>query len=199
MEEEIWKDIPNYEGYYQASNLGRIKSVRRLVLDNVGRRIFKGKIIKLSLDRDGYYKLSLHKENKIKNFAGHRLVAIAFIPNPENKPQVNHKNGIRTDNRVENLEWCTNSENVKHAFKILNRKTNKGKRWKNKVIVKNLHARKPIIQRNSDGFIVRKFDSIFKAVEELGISSISVWRCCSGRQKSHKGFILEYDTTNKII
>lgn len=105
-EEETWKDIPGYEGVYMASNLGRI---RRMY--DVG-----FKILKISFNRKGYCRVSLTKDGKSKGYFSHRLVAYAFIPNPENKPQVNHINGIKDDNRVENLEWNTNIENLRHAL-----------------------------------------------------------------------------------
>lgn len=116
---EIWKDVIGFEGKYQISNFGRIKSLNY-------NNTHKEKIMKLSLDKYGYTKLSIAKNNKDYSKTIHRLVAQAFIPNPENKSQINHKNGVKTDNRVENLEWCTVSENHKHAFKNKLRENRKG-------------------------------------------------------------------------
>jgi len=113
--EEIWKDIPNYEGLYQVSNLGRIKSLKRKVRSKGGSfKIVKERFLRSWMNR-GYSQVDLSKNNKTKAFSVHRIVMIAFIG--ESELDVNHKNGIKTDNRLENLEYCTKSENMLHAYK----------------------------------------------------------------------------------
>jgi len=112
MENEIWKDIKGYEGIYQISNLGRVKSFHK--------RMRKKLFLNNHLTLAGYYQIELNKDGKQNRTTTHlhQLIAIYFIPNPENKPCVNHINGIKTDNRIENLEWVTHSENTKHAYAI---------------------------------------------------------------------------------
>lgn len=123
MEAEIWKDIVGFEGYYQISNLGIVKSIIREIplttkCGNNTTRTSKEKFIKQKLNiSGGYLKVDISKNAKQKQLLIHRLIAEYFIPNPYNKPMVNHINGIKTDNRIVNLEWCTQKENMKHAFK----------------------------------------------------------------------------------
>ena len=116
---EIWKAIKGFEEQYEVSNIGNIRSIDRIVkhyIEGVTRK-YKGASKNIRLNDKGYFRCNLKKDGKRFDFTTHRLVAEAFIPNEESKPVVNHKNGIKTDNRVENLEWCTISENVIHATK----------------------------------------------------------------------------------
>lgn len=122
MEEEIWKDIAGYEGYYQVSNLGRVKALERVYKQRNGLtgrdnyRTYPEQMMFVEVDKDGYLKTRLSKDGKQKKFFIHRLVALNFIPNPDNKPEVNHKSGVKDDNRLDNLEWVTTSENQRHAI-----------------------------------------------------------------------------------
>lgn len=118
---EIWKDVKNFEGLYQISNLGNIKGIKRMVKISKTKEKYKEvpeHLLKPIKTRKGYLAVTLARNGAIKNVRIHRLVAEAFIPNKENKKEVNHINGIKTDNRVENLEWVTCKENVNKAWKM---------------------------------------------------------------------------------
>lgn len=111
-------EIPTWDGYYEISKCGKIKSLDRWVFNYRGGGFKKGRIMTPTKDGGGYLWVGLSKDGKSIRGAIHRILAITFIPNPENKPFVNHINGIKDDNRIENLEWCTHSENQKHAYSI---------------------------------------------------------------------------------
>ena len=115
MQEEIWKSVPDWEDYYQVSNLGRVRSLDRYCKNRAGSGKQTGRVLKAHKTNKGYMMVSLSLDKKRFHTGVQRLVAKAFIKNKENKEQVNHKNGIKDDNNVFNLEWCTNSENINHA------------------------------------------------------------------------------------
>ena len=169
---EIWKNIEDYPDY-MISNLGRVKSLERIIIrcDNKIQTI-KEKILKPSKDYKGYYNIIL-SNTKRKGFKIHRLVAIAFLPNPNNLPQVNHRNEDKTDNRVENLEWCTNTYNINYGTR-----TEK--------------TQKPVLQFTLDGEFIRKWDSAKDVERELGFNSSDLSKCCKGKKKSVGGFKWRY-------
>ena len=107
---EEWKDIEGYEGLYQVSNLGNVRALKFYHSRN------NVHLLKPTVNKYGYCVVSLHKDKKVKQYRVHRLVAIAFLPNPDNLPYVNHIDCDKTNNSLTNLEWCTQSENVKHGY-----------------------------------------------------------------------------------
>ena len=131
---EIWKDIPSFVGVYQVSNLGRVKSFDRVISTGCGSfKSWKGREMKTTIDSLGYKIVGLCKDGTRTLFKVHRLVAGSFLDNPLNLPQVNHIDGCKSNNVVSNLEWCTASQNVQHAFDTgLKVVTNEDKRFKAK-------------------------------------------------------------------
>lgn len=166
MRKEIWKDIKNYEGLYQVSNWGRVRSLK----------FGKIRILKACKDKDGYLIVTLYKSGQSKIFKVHRLVAETFIPNPDNLPITNHKNELKYDNRVENLEWCDAKYNTNYGNGIKKRieKTSK-----------------PIFQFTLDGVLVKEWPSI-NEVGRYGFSRRHITACCRGERKTHKGYIWKY-------
>ena len=182
---EIFKDIIGYEGLYQISNLGNVKTLKRSV--NRGNKMKcyfrKEKIMKPSINVTGYYYVILSLNDIPKRESIHRLVAINFIDNLENKPQVNHINGIRTDNRVENLEWCTASENVKHSYTVLKRVPYPLGKFGS-----NSNVSKPILQYDLNGNFLIKFASQKEAAEKTGTNNQCISLCFKGKIKTAGGF-----------
>ena len=112
---EEWRDIPGYDGYYQVSNQGNVRSVDRYIVDGGRTRLYRGKDIKQFLDHKGYKGVTLSKQGVLKRIVVHRLVAAAFIPNPHNLPEINHKDEQKCNNCVTNLEWCTTQYNTSYG------------------------------------------------------------------------------------
>jgi hypothetical protein len=158
---EEWRDIPGYEGSYQVSNLGNVKSLKRL--DSIGRQV-RERILKPFLDRNGYFMVNLVIENKSITSKIHRLVADVFIENKEDKPQVNHLNGIKTDNKVGNLEWTTRSENMKHAFKIGLCSNAGEKNPSSKLNIEQVAEIRKLIKKYSRKELARKFNVSYSTI-----------------------------------
>jgi hypothetical protein len=117
---EIWKDVAGFEGHYMVSSIGNVKSVDKKVKGGKsGLKLKKGKILKQITTYRGYKRVSMSRDGKSKHFFVHRLMAIAFLENPENKPYINHKDGKKINNVIDNIEWCTPQENSIHLYHVL--------------------------------------------------------------------------------
>lgn len=155
MENEIWKDIEGYEGIYQVSNLGRVKSLPKLYKRKFKSYYTKEKILKNSLGKNGYYRVNLSQ----KIFYIHRLVAEAFIPNSDEKKTVNHIDGVKTNNNISNLEWATYAENNKHAYDTgLKKIYTKDEHWKTKLNKGQVKELKLLVKL---GYPKRKVGNLF--------------------------------------
>lgn len=177
MEEtEIWKDIEGYEGLYQVSNFGRVKSLNYRYTEKEG-------ILKPIKNKDGYLYVGLWKNRKGKKFRVHKLVASVFIPNdnPIEKTEINHKDENPSNNHFNNLEWVTPKENCNYGTR-------------NKRLSKKLKGKgiKPILQYTLDGEFIKEWESIKQASEELYITHSNIGRCCRGEQKKCGGFLWKY-------
>lgn len=195
MKKELWKDISGYEGYYQISNTGKVKSCSRIITRGNIKQTIYPKIMSPSVNkRFGYKNITLRKNGIRAYFRICRLVAEAFIPNPLNKPCVNHKNGIKTDDRQCNLEWCTYSENMKHAIK--NKLIVPPNPMLNKRGAKN-HLSKPVIQKNINGKKIAEYESMNLASELSGCSKSSIFYGCKNKMNNNctntkRKYIWEY-------
>lgn len=182
IESEEWRDIVGYELLYEISNLGRVRGKKKEVVDKNGIvRKLKERNVKQYLDRGGYLYCTLSKDSRCKKHKIHRLVAEAFIPNPENKPQVNHINEVKTDNRVENLEWMTSKENNNWGTAIQRRVSKQ----------LNNNRCKPIVQYDKNGNMIDEFPSI-KEAERQGYSYNMILDCLKGRREKYKNNFWKY-------
>lgn len=189
---EIWKDIKDYEGMYQVSNKGRVRSLDRVVnykgknqhREFTTLKTFKGEIKKLTINQHGYYQIVLYKNGKKKNELVHRLVAQAFIPNPENKPTVNHIDGNRLNDNLNNLEWATCKEQQDHAINVLGFRPKIGTKCRNTRIEQQKRK-----VRRSDG-------TIFNSIKEASMGDDLVRRhisdVCKGKRQHAGGYSWEY-------
>ena len=189
--QEIWKDINEFEGIYSISNFGKVKSHRRSFVQKhrsgkIYNNIIPDCILKPILGKRGYHTVSLQLNKKIKRTTIHRLIAIHFIPNPENKPHINHKNGVKTDNRIENLEWCTNQENIQHSYDFLNRRKRKFKKGKEH------HMARKVKQLSINGDYLRSFDTMTDAEKYTGIPKTQITAVCRKKRTTTGGYRWEY-------
>lgn len=186
--QEQWKPIKGYEGLYEVSNLGRIKSLGYSYIGSnqygaKTHRIIKPCIKKTRINNNGYERVSLTKERKAKEYFVHRLVAIAFIDKTDDKNVVNHKDFNRTNNKAENLEWVTSSENTLYSYK----------KGRFDVLKEKLREKygKPIIGINLKTGLILALKTM-KDANRFGFTHQNVQRCCAGKTAQHKGFVWRY-------
>ena len=178
---EEWRDIEGHEGRYQVSDWGMVRSLDRYVEGHKGSRYFKkGKMLALAKDRDGYMITSLGKY--FPNQKVHKLVAKAFIPNPENKPEVGHWDCNPSNNKVENLYWCTRPENMGHPM--------------TRERIRNTKSLKPVIQMTLDDEIVMEYESLHEMHRQTNYSRWAVGEVCNGNMNTYKRFKWKWKDTN---
>jgi hypothetical protein len=171
---EKWKPIKGYEGYYEISNKGNVRGIKRTIATSNGKTVtIKPKLLKLQKDGNGYPTIMLTKQGIRKAYNVHRIVAEAFMPNSKGLDVVNHINSIKTDNSVENLEWCTQHENLHKSIKYNNY---------------TLANKTPIIRLN-DG---KTYDSIKEAAKDIHGNIGHIHECCNGKRNHHKGYKFAY-------
>lgn len=175
--EEVWKDIKDYEGHYQVSNLGRVKSVSRTIQSSSGKITTKDLILKPKNNIGGYLVVNLNKDGSYKTKFVHRLVAETFIPNPNNLPQINHKDENKNNNFVENLEWCTSKYNANYGTRNIRASKNKMKR---------------VAQYDLEGNFIRHWESISTVQRETGMRLSGISGACLGINKTAYGYLWRY-------
>ena len=194
--EETWKDVVGFEGYYKVSNNGKVKSVDRYVDGKLNSKRFqKGKPMTIQKSKKGYCVIVLHKNNQYYQKQVHRLVAESFIENTYNKEQVNHLDMNKDNNRADNLEWCTNLENMRHSYS----NGNHGGFNENKLIAvrKNqlIAAKKreiSVVQFDLKMNLINTFNSITEASILTKSCASKISSCCRGNRKTCNGFIWKY-------
>jgi len=187
----MWKEIPNTDGLYFANEKGEIKSTSRERYYNAkgikGCYKRNGKILKQPINNHGYPCVTIkYRNGSQKVIQVHQLIARTFLPNPENKPQINHIDGNKQNNNVSNLEWCTASENLKHAFRT---GLNKGSRPFKGKFGKEHFGSKPVIAYNKDGTIYKEYESQCLAAKDLGVNSSHISQCVNGKRNTAYGYL----------
>lgn len=186
---EIWKDIIGYEGLYQVSSEGRVKSLKRKVQHSIcGMKTISERILRPATDKNGYLTVDLYKDGKRKTYKVHRLVAQAFIPNPLGLPQCNHKDENPSSNYAENLEWVSAKENCNYGTR------------NERMAKSNLNhpsMSKPVLQLTREGELVREWPSVMEAQRLGGFKQGNISSCCSRRYgfKTHKGYVWKFKET----
>ena len=185
---EEWKDINAFEGMYMVSSLGRVKSIPRWITTYNGGIYLRSELLIAGWKTGNYVVATLTKDEAETNIPVHRLVGIAFIENPENKPFINHKDGKKDNNVVPNLEWCTQQENVIHARDVLKHPHN----WTG--LFNHPSKSIKVIQKSKSGEFIKIWDSSMQIQRELGISNAHVNKVCQGKPKYNtaSGFKWEY-------
>lgn len=179
LDDEIWKDIEGYEGYYQVSNLGRVKSLPRWIYYSDGRKYFYDSVLLREKRNRGYLHVDLTINSDLSTQKVHRLVAKAFIPNPYNLPQVNHKDENKENNCANNLEWCDNDYNIHYGTAIQ-------RAHKNNVQLN------PITLTNIETGEKRHYDRVLDAAKDLNVDPSTIYKCLHKKIKQTKGYTVEY-------
>lgn len=198
MSTEIWKDVVGYEGYYKVSNLGRVKSMERYVTQGNHKRYVKERIKKQSIDPNGYLRVTLCKDRKSVQIPIHRIIAEAFIPNPENKSEIDHINTNRIDNRIENLRWSTRYENTHNPLTLQNCKERVYTKERTEKINKTRIERgrkcapKKVYQYSKAGVFIKEYSCAKKAGEELNTNAQPISMCCKGDRLTAGGFVWRF-------
>lgn len=177
---EIWKDVVGYEGFYQVSNEGNVRSVDRHVICKNSIRFYKGKQLSICEDDKGYYRVLLAVAGKHRSCQIHRLVAEAFLPNPEQLKEVNHKDENPSNNHVDNLEWCTKVYNLAYG-------TGRARSMRSQ-------HKKAVLQYSLNGELIAEYDGINAAARAIGKTNDAgkITKCCTGKSQTAFKYIWRY-------